>query len=964
MPNDSLHRDLEFALKVELSGEVRFDSFSRVLYSTDASNYQIEPVGVVIPRTVEDVVRTIGIAARYGVAILPRGGGTSLAGQVVGHALVLDFSKYLNQVQTVNPEARTVRVQPGIYLEQLNRYLRPYKLMFGPDPATARVATIGGIVGNNATGTHSILYGMAGDNVKAAQAVLADGSLVELGPLDETSLSNKARTDSTEGRVYRNLLELRERYGEAIRREFPKHWRRASGYSLPYLLNTPFNPSQLLASSEGTLAIATEFTLQLVPRPFYTGVVLLQFEDLVAAMEAVPAILERSPSAIELIDRMLIDLTKEHPGYTPMLTWIEGNPAAVLAVEFYGEREAEVEQKTRDLVAHISERRIRCSTTYALSSEAQANVWAVRRAGLGLLMSKRDNYKPIPCIEDVSVPVDNLANYVEDILDVISRLGTKAAFYGHASAGCLHVRPLVNLKTAQGVSLMQELTGEAFKLAINYGGVMSGEHGDGLQRSYLNERLFGPTLYQAMRELKSAFDSNGILNPGKVVDALPPQENLRYGANYRPSEITTYLDWSADKGFATAVEMCNGQGVCRKLGEGIMCPSYIATRDEMDTTRARANALRAVISGRLPEEDLTSDEMYRVYDLCLACKGCKRECPSGVDVAKMKIEFLAHYHAAHGIPVRDRMFGYIHEISRISSSLATLANFVLGNPVSRWFLTQMGVHQNRSLPPLAHKTFTDWFQRRKSVNHKTPRKKAVYFHDTWVTFYYPQVGQAAVRLLESAGFDVTIVSNRVCCGRPMLSKGLVESARSHARQNVALLAPYARQGIPIVGTEPSCILTFRDEYLDLLPSNADAKILAENTFLLEELLLKLQKNGELNIHWKSSGSVVFFHGHCHQRAIVGSEPSLELLSLSGCFVKDSNAGCCGMAGSFGYEKEHYEISKAIGEDRLFPAVRQASQETVIAVSGVSCRQQIEHFTGKRPRQIAEVLADQILENAD
>ncbi|HEX3035128.1 MAG TPA: FAD-linked oxidase C-terminal domain-containing protein [Thermodesulfobacteriota bacterium] len=962
MPNNSFRRDLETTLKAEINGEVRFDAFSRVLYSTDASNYQIEPVGVVIPRTVGDVVRTVEIAARYGVAILPRGGGTSLAGQAVGHALVLDFSKHLNQIQVVDLEAQTVRVQPGLYLEQLNRQLKSYNLMFGPDPATAKVATLGGIVGNNATGAHSILYGMAGDNIEASQVVLADGSLVGLGPLDEASLFTKASQETAEGRLYRALLELRKRYDNAIRRGFPRHWRRASGYSLPYLLNTPFNPAQLLAGSEGTLAVATEFTLKLVSRPSHTGLVLLQFEDLVTAMETVPIILKKHPSAIELIDRMLISITREHPGYASMLAFLEGSPAAILAVEFYGETEIEVEKRARDLVAYLKEHQTRCSMSYALSFEAQANIWAVRKAALGLIMSKRGDYKPIPCIEDVSVPVEGLASYVRDIANIINRLGVQAGFYGHASAGCLHVRPLINLKTAEGTALMLELTEEAFKLAMRYGGVMSGEHGDGLQRSYLNERLFGPILYRAMRELKAVFDPSGRLNPGKIVDSLSPNENLRYGANYRSQEVMTYLDWSSDKGFAQAAEVCNGQGICRKLGEGIMCPSYMATHDETDTTRARANALRAVLSDRLPQEALTSDSMYRVYDLCLACKGCKKECPSSVDVAKMKIEFLAHYHAAHGIPLRDRLFGYIHEMSRVASPLAPLANFTMENPLSRWFLARLGINPNRPLPRFSHKSFTAWFQHRQAANHKvSSRDRVIYFHDTWVTFYYPEIGQTAVELLEAAGFNVILIPQRVCCGRPMLSKGMVESARSRARRNVELLVPHAYQGISIVGTEPSCILTFRDEYPDLLPGNADVKAVAQNTFLIEEFLVRLHKAGKLNIPWRTPGPPVLFHGHCHQMALVGSEPSLELLRFAGCSVKDSGAGCCGMAGSFGYEKEHYKISKAIGEDRLFPTVRQTPPETVIAVSGVSCRQQIEHFTGRRPRHLAEVLADQICE---
>jgi len=831
--------------------------------------------------------------------------------------------------------------------------------MFGPDPATARVATIGGVIGNNATGTHSILYGMAGDNLECAQVVLSDSSTIELSAIDEVSFSSKVNLNSAEGKLYKSLLELRTRYAETINRDFPKHWRRASGYSLPYLIKSPFNPARLLASSEGTLAVAIEFTLNLVPSPLHTGLTLLQFPELVSAMGAVPVILEKNPSAIELIDRMLISLTREHPGFSPRLSFVEGDPEAILAVEFYGETEKEVEQKSHDLVSYLNNRNIKCSSTYALSPESQANVWGVRRAGLGLLMSKRGDYKPIPCSEDVSVPVENLSNYIANILDVIHRLGTKAAFYGHASAGCLHVRPLVNLKTAQGVTLMKELTEQAFKLALRHGGIMSGEHGDGLQRSYLNEKLFGPTLYQAMRELKTAFDPSGLLNPGKVVDAPMPEKNLRYDTNYRAVEISTYLDWSRDKGFTQAVEMCNGQGLCRKIGEGIMCPSYMATRDEMDTTRARANALRAVISGRLSKEVLTSDEMYKVYDLCLACKGCKRECPSGVDVAKMKTEFLAHYHSVHGLTIRDRIFGYIHEISRISSHASPLANFALNNPLSHWLLSHMNIHPNRSFPRFAGETFTNWFHNRQPAKPRTAGGKAVYFHDTWTTFYYPEVGQAAVKLLEVAGFEVILVANRACCGRPMLSKGMVEPARSRALRNVELLSTYARKGIPIIGTEPSCILTFRDEYPDLLPGNSDVRIVAESLFLLEEFLLDLDKKKQLNIPWKSDNQSVFFHGHCHQRALIGSEPSLELLRLSGCSVRDSGTGCCGMAGSFGYEKEHYEISRKIGEDRLFPAIREAPPETVIAVSGVSCRQQIEHFTQRRTRHVVEVLSNQI-----
>ncbi|MDA2919453.1 FAD-binding protein [Desulfobacterota bacterium AH_259_B03_O07] len=962
MQNDSIYRDLEETLKAKVNGEVRFDSFSRILYSTDASNYQVEPVGVVIPRSTEDVIKTIEISKQYNVSILPRGGGTSLAGQAVGHALVLDFSKYLNHMIAIDPDLKTVTVEPGIYLDQLNQHLKKHNLMFGPDPSTANVATVGGVVGNNATGAHSILFGMAGDNVEGAKIVLSDGTFIELNPLDESSFNTKSSKDNAEGRLYSDLFELRKNYCDIISNEFPKHWRRASGYSLPYILKNPFNPARLLASSEGTLAVATEFTLKLVRRPAQTGLVLLQFDNLITAMETVPIILEKNPSAVELIERMLIGLTREHPGYAPMLSFVDGDPAAILAVEFYGESESEVEKESNDLLNYLNQHNIRCKKTIALSQIEQSNVWSVRKAGLGLLMSKRDDYKPIPCIEDVSVPVENLPSYVREILDIIKRLGTQAGFYGHASAGCLHVRPIINLKSSDGITLMKELTDEALKLALRYGGVMSGEHGDGLQRSYLNERLFGPNIFKAMCDLKAAFDPEGRLNPGKIVDKSPPDENLRYGPKYKTNEIKTYFDWSSDGGFSSAVEMCNGQGVCRKLDEGIMCPSYMATKDETDTTRARANALRAVLSGVLPVEQLKSDQMHRVFDLCLACKACKNECPSSVDVAKMKMEFLAHHIDGNGKSLRDGLFAYIHELSRFSAPMSYLTNPLMNNPLSRWFLTGLGIHPNRSLPKFSREEFTHWFVNRENANQLSNSNRIIYFHDTWVSFFHPEIGKAAVKLLETSGYEVNLVTQRVCCGRPMLSKGLLEQARSRARKNVSLLAPYAREGIPIIGTEPSCILTFRDEYPDLLPDDEDAKTLAENSFLIDEFLYNLNKNNKLNIRWKTVGPSVLFHGHCHQRALIGNEKSTDILNSAGCSVIDSGAGCCGMAGSFGFEKEHYEISKTIGEDRLFPKVRDVTPETIVAVSGVSCHQQIEHFTGRKPRHIAEVLVDQINEN--
>ncbi|MCX7623026.1 MAG: FAD-binding protein [Thermomicrobium sp.] len=949
---------LEQALRWRIEGEVRFDLYSRMLYSTDASNYQIEPIGVVIPRTYDDVRWTVELARQYGVPVLPRGGGSSLAGQAVGRAIVIDFSKYLNQILDVDPAARLVRVQPGIVLAQLNAKLRRFGLMFGPDPASADRATIGGVIGNNASGSHSILYGMTADHVVEAHALLSDGSELTFRALSWDEVARRAQHESREGQLYRDLLRLRERYGEAIDREFPKHWRRASGYELPALLRPELNVARLLASSEGTLAVGMEYTLNLVPVPRLTGLVLLQFDDLVEAMEAVPTLLETGPSAVELMDGMLIRLTREQPGFAGRIGFLRGDPEAVLMVEYYAESEDELRDRFERLLRLAEQRRIGRDPIAIADHQQQADVWAVRKSGLGLLYSIRGDYKPIACIEDVSVPVEHLAEYVREILRLVAEHGTKAAFYAHASAGCLHVRPLVNLKTAEGVRTLRALTEGSLELAKRFGGVLSGEHGDGLARGELNPLLFGPTLYQCMRELKAAFDPLNLLNPGKVVDCPPLDQNLRYGPDYRPIEPKTFFRFKADGGFLRAVEMCNGAAVCRKLGSGTMCPSYMATRDERDTTRARANALRNALAGRILEpRHFTDPRTYEVFDLCLACKACKTECPSSVDMARIKAEFLAHYYAAHGTPLRARAFGHIHLLNRIGARTAPFSNLVARSPLGGLAKRMLGVHPARSLPPFARLPFDRWFRERHVPRTTGIRGPVIYFHDTFVTYNYPEIGRATVALLEAAGYQVLLVERRRCCGRPMISKGLLRDAQRLARENVAVLAPFARAGIPIVGTEPSCILTFRDEYPDLLPDSEDVEIVAQQSFLLDEFLARAMERDGLALPWKEQpGPRVLFHGHCHQKALVGTKAALSLLQAAGCRVEESGAGCCGMAGSFGYEAEHYEVSEKIGADRLFPKVLEQPADTVIGVMGVSCREQIAHFTRCRPQHLAEILA--------
>lgn len=961
---------LQAELEARMQGEVRFDRVSRMLYSTDASNYQINPIGVVIPRNQDDVIGAISLAASHNVPILPRGGGSSLAGQAVGAALVIDTSKYLNRVVSLNEEARQVTVEAGVVLDQLNKQLKKHGLMFGPDPSSSNRASIGGVVGNNAAGAHSILYGMTANNIAAVRVQLPNGETADLtsGTMEEHLA--RARANDGTGKLLRQLLDFRAENIDLIREQFPPHWRRATGYSLNEFVvdDDAFNPARLLASSEGTLATLLTVTLNLVPTPARTALVLLQFDDLVKAMEATNAILEVNPSAIELMDRMLIDLTRGQPGYASQISFIHGEPEGMLAVEFYGESEEELLAKCQTCVDHLRHRGIglMVDAQILLDPKQQAQVWNVRKAGLGLLMSVRGDAKPIPVIEDVSVPVEHLPEYVATMQKMIARYGTTAAFYAHASSGCLHVRPLINLKTIEGVTAMQELAHEAAGMAARFGGYMSGEHGDGYQRSELNPTIFGPELYQKMREFKAIFDPNGIMNPGKKVDSPSMAEHLRYGPKYPTVEIRTRLNWDREGGFQRAVEQCNGAAVCRKTNAGTMCPSFMATKDEKDSTRGRANALRnALVAGGINGADFANEDVKDVLDLCLSCKACKTECPSSVDMAKIKLEFYGHYHEKHRVPVRSLLMGHIHSLSRFASPVAPLANLMINSKVSGPVMSAIGVHSSRKLSPFVTRNFVSHYKSWRKSQPVAPitRGKVVYFHDTFATYNYPEIGMAAVKLIEAAGFEAILEERRACCGRPMLSKGLIEPARKNAKKNVGLLAEYAKRGIPIVGTEPSCILTLRDEYVDLLPDDEDVRAVAQNSFMLDEWLAKLAQEDDLGINWKTNtGPEVFFHGHCHQKALIGIEPSMSMLKASGCRASESGAGCCGMAGSFGYEAEHYDVSKKIGEERLFPAIRETPMDVVISVAGVSCHQQIEHFEGRGSKHIVEVLADRVDES--
>ena len=950
---------LEADLRRRIKGEVRFDPYSRALYSTDASLYQMEPVGVVIPRDAEDVTVTIATCAQAGVAVLPRGGGTSLAGQTVNRAVVLDFSKYMDRVVEVNPEERWMRAQPGITLDELNRQVRPHGLHFPPDPTTSNRATVGGAIGNNSCGAHSVLYGKTSDHVRELSVVLADGTGAIFGAMDGPSLERKLGQGDLEDHLYRDVARIAKEQREEIARRYPRLMRRVSGYNLDLVAGDgPVDLSRLVVGSEGTLCTVTEATLNLEPLPKMRALAVLHYRGLIEATEATVAILEHRPAAIELVDRMMLERARASLGFARRMTFVEGDPEALLLVELFGDSEEELRARFDRLEQEMGRRGLGYACVRAMAPEEQANVWAVRRAGLGLLMSVKGDTKPLPFVEDTAVASEALPEYVRRFDEIVRAHNTTAAYYGHASVGCLHIRPLVNIKVQEGLDTLVSIATAIGDLVLEFGGTLSGEHGDGIVRGVWTEKMFGTRLYDAFRELKQSFDPRGIMNPGKIIDCPPLTQNLRLGPEYRPLEVDTVLDFSAEGGFARSVELCNGVGACRKL-DGTMCPSYMVTREEEHSTRGRANALRSVLSGLLPSSELTSRRLYDVLDLCLECKACKAECPSNVDMAKLKYEFLARYHKEHGTPLRARLFADIARINRWSARLGPLANLGMANPLTRLLLHRfVGIHRKRRLPSLARQPFPKWFRKREQKPAGS-RGPVVLFHDTFMDYNEPQVGRAAVELLEAAGYEV-VLADKVCCGRPMLSKGMLERARDHARTNVDRLYPYAEAGVPIVGCEPSCLLTLRDEYPDLLRDDK-ARVVAEHAFLIDEFLVELHRHGELELRFKETAERVLLHGHCHQKALAGTAASLAALRLvPGLRVEEIDVGCCGMAGAFGYEREHYDISLAIGEQRLFPAVRDAP-EARIAITGVSCRHQLRDGTGRRAQHLVEVLWEALVE---
>ena len=956
----SARTDLAAELRSAVRGEVRFDSYSRALYSQDASIYSMEPAGVVLPKSVEDVQAVIEICNRNGVKVLSRGGGTGLSGQTVQEgAVVIDYTKYMHDVIEVNPEERWVRAQTGITLTELNRQIRSHGLMFTPDPSTASRATVGGAMGNNSCGAHSIIYGKTVDHVLAQDVVLSDGSLASFESVSGAGLEAKLRTGGLEGEIYRAVRDVAARAAPLVEERFPKVLRRVGGYNLDRV-NDPdaVNLAQLMVGSEGTLAAVTSARLNLVPIPEYPGLAILHSAGLDEAMEATVATLEHDPSAVEHIGAIIITQARRHISFSRDLEFLQGDPTDILVVEFNGESEAEIAGKLDRLEQDMARKELGFAITRLQSPADQAKVWSMRENGLGLMNNIEGSAKPLPFVEDTAVDPARLPEYVRRFQQIIRNSGTEAGYYGHASVGCMHIRPLIDIKTREGMDRLYKIADEVTDLVKEFGGSMTGEHGDGIVRGFWSEKMFGPELVENFREVKRAFDPNGIMNPGKVFDTPHLLENLRFGDEYDTHEIETRLDFSREGGFAGAIEMCNGVGACRKLNMGAMCPSYMATREEEHTTRGRANVLRAAISGKFPIDQLTSRRTFEVLDLCLECKSCKAECPSNVDMAKIKYEFLYQYYKTHRVPLRSKLIANIHKISAQTAPIAAVANAVNGSAPVRWLLDKVvGLSSDRPAPKVVRKTFQKWFFGRPARTGKAPRGQIVLFHDTFMNFNYPTIGIAATDLLEALGYEVIVLKDRKCCGRPMISKGFLDMAGANARHNVDLLYEYVQRGVKIAGCESSCVMTIKDEYPDLLGGEEKARAVADNTVMLEEVIAECLGDDGPQLEFTDLPKKVQFLGHCHQRALTGLSSSLTALNLPPNYeVTDIPAGCCGMAGSFGYEKEHVEVSMAAGEERFFPHVRN-NPDAEVCVTGISCREQTRFGTGRTARHLVEVLAD-------
>ncbi|MEB2317657.1 MAG: FAD-binding protein [Pseudomonadota bacterium] len=1001
LPPDDVCQALARRLRAETRGEVLFDAVSRGRYATDASIYQIMPVGVFVPVCEDDIAIALQVARQLKVPVLPRGAGTSQCGQTTGAALVIDNTRHFRKLLSVDAQAGIAEVEPGLVLDHLNAELRKHGLWYPVDVSTSAQATLGGMAGNNSCGSRSIAYGNMVHNVLGARAWMTDGELLRFGPVAEAS----GRT----ARIAEFVHSLALRHRAQIHEHWPTVMRRVAGYNLdifdcrsvrPYTADGSVNLAQLLVGSEGTLAYTRSLTLKLSPLPRAKVLGVVNFPTFHAAMESAQHIVRLGPTAVELVDRTMIELSLANPAFRPTIeTALIDRPAAILLVEFSGEDKAAVLPRLRQLVDLMGELGLPGSVVEMPEDAPQKNLWEVRKAGLNIMMSLRGDGKPVSFIEDCAVPLEHLAEYTDALTEVFARHGTRGTWYAHASVGTLHVRPILDMRT-DGAGKMRAIAEEAAELVRRYRGAFSGEHGDGLCRGEWIEWQFGPAINTAFREIKQHFDPDGLFNPGKIVD--PPRMDdgslfrfapARTNRPYRRIPITPVLDWSAwnvqadpvteattepgtggdvTGGFAKAVEMCNNNGHCRKFDAGTMCPSYRVTRDEQHLTRGRANTLRLAVSGQLGPDAFTSEAMHETMDLCVGCKGCRRECPTGVDMARMKVEFLAHYKARHGHSLKDRLIANLPRYAVLASRLPWLPNLRNRLSVLRWLGEKtLGLSARRSLPEWRSDTFwrsaemAGFVGREQALERAAAGQRvAVLFVDTFNGIFESENALAAARVLRAAGYVLHVPTRgggNHCCGRTYLATGMVEQAKASAGALVEALAPLAAAGIPIVGLEPSCLLTLRDEAL-VMGLGESAKFVASQALLFEEFVAREARVGRLALNLREAEAPILVHGHCHQKAFGAVSPILDVLRLiPGAAPELIESSCCGMAGSFGYEASHYEVSMAMAEFSLLPAIR-SRPDAIVVADGTSCRHQIADGAGREAIHVARLLEQLLVVN--
>lgn len=948
--------------------DIHTDLLTRRLYATDASIYEEIPLGVAFPRSVADIRLLVERAKYEGFSITARSAGTSLAGQATGAGVIMDVSRYMTQIRRVDPEKRMAHVQPGVIRDSLNLESGKFGLQFGPDTSTTNRCMIGGMIGNNSCGSFSIKYQTTREHTLAIEAVLSDGSLAHFHPLTQAELDEKLSLKSLEGEIYREMLDLLKENRDRILEHYPHPEipRRNTGYALDRLCEMdpvtpggrPFNLAELLCGSEGTLALTASARVKLVPVSKYKILLIPQFYSLHEAMLATVEAVKWNPSAVELVDHFILDATKGNIEQKRNRFFIDGDPACLLIIQFEGNNPAEIEEQAAGLALKLKELGLGYAHPYFSEKDRMERVWNLRKAGLGLLMGLGTDSRSPTFVEDTAVRVEDLPNYVLDFQKILDKYETPCVFYAHASVGELHLRPMMDLTRSEGVRKMKEMALEVAHLVKQYRGSLSGEHGDGRARSPYIEIVLGSEMMPLLERVKEIWDPENRFNPGKIIRPKPIDIDLRFSLSYKSPAVPTTFKWRTTGGFAGAVELCNGAGVCRKLAEsgGTMCPSYHATRDEKDSTRGRANLFRQLFSGK-QKEAFESEELKEALELCLSCKACKSECPANVDMAKMKAEFTHGWHQANGITLSESFFGRPESLYPLASLFSGFSNKMLESP---WMKKQLekwvNVDSRRSLPKFASETFESWYRKNRSDLEVPEGKKVVLLVDLFTNYHEPQTAIAAVTFLNHLGYNLIFPGVRAT-GRPQLSKGLLDDVASICNSNIRWLSPYASEGIPIVGLEPSELLTLRDEYLDLCESDelADAVKISEQAYLWEEFIAtELAESGSITI---GNGATVMIHGHCHTKALVGNEPLVEALRLTGFRPVELQTGCCGMAGSFGYQKDKYDLSMKIGEETLFPSLKGITPDMIVCAPGFSCRHQIADGTRKRALHPAKIMAD-------